>query len=105
MGFREQMASDVMTFFNTSEFAEQIEYISAGKTVRAIVEYLDDFGGSSDMAEYVNLWLCLADIGVWEIANQDRLSIDGESWKIVRRVYSDTMVAQVVARRDERKRL
>lgn len=77
--FREQLVNDLDVFFNVDEFAQEVVYINAAKTIKAIVTPLADpeikTTGSAARAEVV-----IKRLDIPTPKPMDEISIDGQVW-------------------------
>ena len=107
MAFKDDLNSDMATFFNLDEFAEEIAYLAQGQQNQVNVPAIIDFGPDLDeirgqKAEVASVQVRKSDLPV--ITPGDKLWIDSVQW-LVRRVESaDEHTAIITAYKDERAR-
>lgn len=100
MSLKEQLIGDLDIFFSEDDFAREVVYINGGKTIFAIVNYLQSpeivAAGSANRVEVV---VKKADMA--GVKPMDELSFDDKTWIIEQVSKADDEVGLIIARSSE----
>ena len=100
MSLKDQFMSDLATVLNTGDFAREVVYITQGRIVNAIVNYLREQDQTArGIAARAELYIAKSDTAINQM---DEFMFDAVSWVVERVESVDDQMAVVTVRCKER---